>query len=109
MDEQDRQDKQDNKLLQVKITRLMIGVRVRGDPKSTLISQRWCDLVSFLDFFFPFVSFFVALHRPLSSLFQPFGVPSWINPFAPLVEIFSPLPTFGGSLLSLLQPLSGPS
>ena len=25
MDEQDRQDKQDNKLLQVKITRLMIG------------------------------------------------------------------------------------
>ena len=28
---------------------------------------------------------------------------------APFVEIFSPFPTFGGFLLSLLQPLSGPS
>ena len=29
--------------------------------------------------------------------------------FSPFLEIFSPFPTFGGSLLSLLQPLSGPS
>ena len=61
-------------------------------------------------------SFFVALHGPLSSLFQPLGVPARINllppltdTLAPFVEIFSPCPTFGGSLLSLLQPLSGPS
>ena len=40
---------------------------------------------------------FVALHGPLSSLFQPLGVPSR-----------TPCPTFGGSLSSLLQPLSGP-
>ena len=44
------------------------------------------------------VSFFVALHGPLSSLFQPLKVPSR-----------TPFPTFGGSLLSLLQPLRGPS
>ena len=47
---------------------------------------------------FPLVSFFVALHGPLSSLFQPLGVPSR-----------TPFPTFGGSLSSLLQPLRGPS
>ena len=29
--------------------------------------------------------------------------------FSSFLEIFSPFPTFGGSLLSLLQPLSGPS
>ena len=72
--------------------------------------------IPFVDFFFPLVSFFVALHGPLSSLFQPLGVPSRINllppltdTLAPFVEIFSPFPTLGGSLLSLLQPLSGPS
>ena len=31
------------------------------------------------------------------------------DPLSPLVEIFSPFPTFGGSLLSFLQLLSGPS
>ena len=31
------------------------------------------------------------------------------DPLAPLVEICSAFPTFGGSLLSFLQPLSGPS
>ncbi len=44
---------------------------------------------------------FVTLHGPLSSLFplfQPLGAPSR-----------TPCPTFGGSLLSLLQPLRGPS
>ena len=44
------------------------------------------------------VSFFVAPHGPLSSLFQPLGVPSW-----------TPFPSFGGFLSGLLQPLSGPS
>ena len=44
------------------------------------------------------VSFFVAPHGPLSSLFQPLGVPSW-----------TPFPTFGGFLSGLLQPLRGPS
>ena len=68
------------------------------------------------------MSFLVALHGPLSSLFQPLGVsrafptpswpfavlrgPSWISPF--------PGPFFGdggslSSLSSLLQPLRGPS
>ena len=58
----------------------------------------WITSVSFVDIFFPLVSFFVALHGPLSSLFQPLGVPSR-----------TPFPTLGGSLSSLLQPLSGPS
>ena len=69
-----------------------------------------------MDFFFPLVSFFVALHGPLSSLFQPLGIPARINllppltdTLAPFVEIYSPFPTFGGALLSFLQPLSGPS
>ena len=31
------------------------------------------------------------------------------DPLSPLVEIFFPFPTFGGSLLSFLQPLRGPS
>ena len=44
------------------------------------------------------MSFFVGLHGPLSSLFQPLRVPSR-----------TPFPTFGGSLSCLLQRLSGPS
>ena len=93
--------------------------------------------MSFVDFFFPLVSFFVALHGPLSSLFQPLGVPSrtpfptFGRPLSSLLQLLSgpspffvalrgylfafswksflPLATFGGSLLSFLQPLSGPS
>ena len=72
-------------------------------------SVYWCSFVSirgssfpFVDIFFPSVSFFVALHGSLSSLFQPLGVP-W------RITLFDPCPTFGGSLSSLLQPLSGPS
>ena len=82
-----------------------------------------------------FSLFFVALHGPLSSPnpleslrppARPLADPSraFSNPFValrrsswPFVEIFlpfpgnpfSPCPTFGGSLSSLLQPLSGPS
>ena len=62
---------------------------------------------------------FVVLRGPSRTPFESFPIP-W-NPFAdssfapltdplsPLVEIFSPFPTFGESLLSFLQPLSGPS
>ena len=49
-------------------------------------------------YLFPLVSFFVALHGPLSSLFQPLGVPSR-----------TPFPTFGEPLSIPLQPLRGPS
>ena len=54
--------------------------------------------VALRGYLFALVSFFVALHGPLSSLFQPLGVSSR-----------TPFPTFGGSLSSLLQRLSGPS
>ena len=61
----------------------------------------------------------VFLRGPSPTPFKSFPTP-W-NPFAdsafvpladtlaPLLEIFSPFPTFGESLLSFLQPLSGPS
>ena len=66
-----------------------------------------------------FVENLSVLRGPSRIPFESFPTP-W-NPFAdssfalltdplsPLVEIFSPFPTFGGSLLSFLQPLSGPS
>ena len=64
--------------------------RASSNPLVALSRPSW----PFVDNSFPFV----ALHGPLSSLFQPLGVPSR-----------TPFPTFGGSFLSLLQPLSGPS
>ena len=57
---------------------------------------------------FRLVSFFVALHRPFSSLFQPLGVAPRITPFS-FQPFANPYPTFGGTLVSLLQPLRGPS
>ena len=66
-----------------------------------------------------FVENLSVLRGPSGIPFESFPTP-W-NPFAdssfalltdplsPLVEIFFPFPTFGGSLLSFLQPLSGPS
>ena len=48
--------------------------------------------------FFPWCLSSWPFTDPLSSLFQPLGVPSR-----------TPFPTFGGTLSSLLQPLSGPS
>ena len=66
-----------------------------------------------------FVENLSVLRGPSRTPFESFPTP-W-NPFAdssfalltdplsPLVEIFSPFPTFGESLLSFLQPLSGPS
>ena len=66
-------------------------------PPPTFVALRRSSC-PFVDIFLSFVSFLVALHGPLSSLFQPLGVPSR-----------TPFPTFGGSLSCLLQPLSGPS
>ena len=61
----------------------------------------------------------VFLRGPSRTPFESFPTP-WspfadssfallTDPLSPLVEIFSPFPTFGGSLLSFLQPLRGPS
>ena len=48
----------------------------------------------FVDMFLPVDIPFLPLHAPLSSLFQPLRVPSWITlfPFSPFVDIFFPLP-----------------
>ncbi len=93
IDTQDRQDKQDETLLHKKLTGSII--------ECAFVENR------------------SVLHGPSRIPFESFPTP-W-NPFAdssfalltdllsPLVEIFSPFPTFGGSLLSFLQPLSGPS
>ena len=93
IDTQDRQDKQDENLLHRKLTDSIIECAFVGN-----------------------LSVLGGPSRTPSSLFQPLGIPSRIHHFAPftdalapLVEISSPFPTFGGSLLSLLQPLSGPS
>ena len=51
---------------------------------------------------------FVPLRGYLFSLSVFLRGPSWIESRR-FLEIFSPFPTLGGSLLSLLQPLSGPS
>ena len=93
MDTQDRQDKQDEKLLHRKLTGSMIecafvrNLRVLRGPSRT-----------------PFESFPIPWNPFPDSSFAPLT-----DPLAPLVEISSPFPTFGGSLLSFLQPLSGPS
>ena len=56
----------------------------------------------------PFTDPFRVFSNPLESLrgliFYPLD-----GYFIPFVEIYSPCPTFGGSLSSFLQPLSGPS
>ena len=66
-----------------------------------------------------FVEYLSVLRGPSRTPFESFPTP-W-SPFAdsslipltdtlaPLVEVFSPFPTFGGFLLSLLQPLRVPS
>ena len=93
MDTQDRQDKQDEKLLHRKRTRSMIqcafvgNLRVLRGPSRT-----------------PFESIPTPWNPFADSSFAPLT-----DPLAPLVEISSPFPTFGRSLLSFLQPLRGPS
>ena len=93
IDRQDRQDKQDEKLLRGKLTGSMIGCAF-VENLSVLRGPSRIPFESFPTPWNPFAdSSFALLTDPLS----------------PLVEIFSPFPTFGGSLLSFLQPLSGPS
>ena len=93
VDTQDRQDKQEEKLLLRKLTRSMIecafveNLRVLRGPSRT-----------------PFESLPTPWNPFSDSSFAPLT-----DPLAPFVEVFSPFPTFGGSLLSFLQPLSGPS
>ena len=92
IDTQDRQDKQDEKLLHKKLTGSIIECAF-VENLSVLRGPSWT----------PF--------EPSPTPSWPFAVlrgPSWIS-FCLFVEIFSPLPTFGGSLLSFLQPLRGPS
>ena len=60
--------------------------RASANPLVALCRSSW----PFVDIFFSFL----PLHAPLSSLFQPLRVPSWITlfPFSPFVDIFFPLP-----------------
>ena len=93
IDTQDRQDKQDEKLVHKKL----IGSIFECAFVENLSVLRGPSRIPFESFptpWNPFVDSSVALLT---------------DPLSPFVEIFSPFPTFGGSLLSFLQPLRGPS
>ena len=147
IDTQERQDKQDETLVHKKLIGSIIECAfvenlsvLRGPSRIPFESfptpwNPFADssfalltdpLSPLLEIFSPFptfggslLSFLQPLRGPSRIPFESFPTP-W-NPFAdssfalltdplsPLVEIFSPFPTFGGSLLSFLQPLSGPS
>ena len=93
IDTQDRQDKQDEKLVLRKLTGSIFECAF-VENLSVLRGPSRIPFESFPTPWNPFAdSSFALLTDPLS----------------PLVEIFSPFPTFGGSLLSFLQPLRGPS
>ena len=93
IDTQDRQDNQDEKLLHRKLTGSITECGF-VENRSVLRGPSRTPFESFPTPWDPFAdSSFALLTDPLS----------------PLVEILSPFPTFGGSLLSFLQPLSGPS
>ena len=79
IDRQDRQDKQDEKLLHRKLTGSMIGSAFEAIQNLHYFRNVGATSCPFVDFLFFLVSFFVALHGPFSSLFQPLGVPSRIN------------------------------
>ena len=91
IDAQDRQDEQDKTLRHRKRTGWMIewafvgNLKVLRGPSPT-----------------PFESFPTSWSPLADSSFAPVT-----DPLAPLVEICSAFPTFGGSLLSFLQPLRG--
>ena len=93
MDGQDAQDNQGGRLLHRKLTGSMIECAF-VDNLSVL---RGPSRTPFDSFPTPWNSF---AHSSFAAL---------TDPIAPLVEIFSPFPTIGGTLSSLLQPLSGPS
>ena len=93
MDRQDRQDNQDETLLHRKLTGSMIECAFVGNLSVLRGPSRT-----------PFESFPTLWNPFADSSFAPLT-----DTLAPLVEIFSLFPTFGGSLSSFLQPLSGPS
>ena len=87
-----------------------LGRHQWSSPPQSTIHQSFPSWISFsLSFFLrgpsrtPFESF-PTPWNPCANLLPPLT-----DTLAPFVEIFSPFPTLGGSLLSLLQPLSGPS
>ena len=93
IDTQDRQDKQDEKLLHKKLT----GSIIECAFVENLSVLRGTSRISFESFPTPW------------SPFADSSLALLTDPLSPLVEIFFPFPTFGGSLLSFLQPLRGPS
>ena len=114
MDTQDRQDNQDEKLLHKKLIGSIIECAfvenlsvLRGPPRTPFESfpTPWNPFAD------PLPDLWQAPLEPPPTPSWPFAVlrgPSWIC-FCLFLGIFSPFPTFGGSLLSLLQPLRGPS
>ena len=85
-----------------------------SNPLVALRRSSW----PFVDIFLPFPGNPFSPSRPLADPSQASSNPlvalrrsSWpfVESFCLFLEIFSPCPTIGGSLLSLLQPLSGPS
>ena len=115
IDKQDGQDKQDEKLPHRKLTGSMI--RSAFEAIQNLHYFRNVGATSCPWWIsFPLCVFLGGPSRtPFESFptpWSPFANSSFAlltDPLAPLVEILSPFPTFGGSLLSLLQPLRVPS
>ena len=93
IDTQDRQDKQDEKLVHKKL----IGSIIECAFVENLSVLRGPSRIPFESFPTPWNPFADSSFALLT------------DPLSPLVEILFPFPTFGGSLLSFLQPLSGPS
>ena len=93
IDTQDRQDKQDEKLVHKKL----IGSIIECAFVENLSVLRGPSRIPFESFPTPWNPFADSSFALLT------------DPLSPLVEISSPFPTFGGSLLSFLHPLSGPS
>ncbi len=93
IDTQDRQEKQDEKLVHKKL----IGSIIECAFVENLSVLRGPSRIPFESFPTPWNPFADSSFALLT------------DPLSPLVEIFSPFPTFGGSLLSFLQPLRGPS
>ncbi len=93
IDTQERQDKQDETLVHKKL----IGSIIECAFVENLSVLRGPSRIPFESFPTPWNPFADSSFALLT------------DPLLPLVEIFSPFPTFGGSLLSFLQPLSGPS
>ena len=108
IDRQDRQDKQDEKLLHRKLTGSMIGSAFEAIQNLHYFRNVGATSCPWCLSWWPFTDPFRVFSNPLESLrgliFNPLN-----RYFSPFLEIFSPYPTFGGSLLSLLQRLRGPS